>query len=315
MAVMFGEPELSARYEKLAARLKETINRNMWIEEEGLYADAMGTPAHVLQRVDLYIARERERGSERTAAELEQMKVKMSRLEPDVQRPWLFKNWVINTPMEVGLAPREQAVRALDRMGTDEFTGPWGTYLSGMNRTHMMTISTGVQAVAECSYDRTDEALRYVRLIASTFSKRLPGSISEMSPDYGCFVQAWTNYGMVWPLMTHMFGIRPDAYRRELTLRPRPPSDWNRLSVEGVRLGTGECANALDWSIMRGECEDVYRFSLLREGWSVRLNVAVPAGATIKVDDAPADPVVEADGSLTIVIPQASIHEIRVVKA
>jgi hypothetical protein len=130
--------------------------------------------------------------------ELERMKAEMAKLDTNNKQPWLFKNWVINTPMEIGLAPRDKAIQALDRMGTKEFTGPWGTYLSGLYRTAMMTISTSVQAVAEARYDRLNESLRFIRLIASTFNKRLPGSISDMSPDYGCFVQAWTNYGITW---------------------------------------------------------------------------------------------------------------------
>jgi len=32
---------------------------------------------------------------------------------------------------------------------------------------------------------------------AQTFNRKLPGSISEMMPDYGCLVQAWTMYGIV----------------------------------------------------------------------------------------------------------------------
>jgi hypothetical protein len=123
----------------------------------------------------------------------------------------------------------------------------------------MMTISTGVQAVAEERYDRMYESLCFIELIASTFNKRLPGSISEMSPDYGCFVQAWTNYGIVWPLMTYMLGIQPRSYWKELTIRPRLPRSWHHAAVDQVHLGLNEAANRLKLEIKFSENEDVYR--------------------------------------------------------
>ena len=43
----------------------------------------------------------------------------------------------------------------------------------------MMTISTGVQAVAEARYGRIDEALWYVGRIVETFNRALPGSINR----------------------------------------------------------------------------------------------------------------------------------------
>lgn len=63
--------------------------------------------------------------------------------------------------------------------------GPYGPFLSATDKNAMMTISTGVQAVAEYQYGRTEEALWYVDKIVDAFNRVLPGSISEMMPDYG----------------------------------------------------------------------------------------------------------------------------------
>jgi glycogen debranching enzyme len=315
MAELFGEQETSHEYAELALRLGKKINSDMWIEKEGLYADAMAEVEKVMQRMDIYVERARKSGAEEAAQELEQMKEAMSALDPKSEQPWLFKNWVINTPMEVGLAPRDKAIRALDRMGSPEFTGPWGTYLSGMYRTDMMTISTGVQAVAEARYDRMDESLRFVKLIASTFNKRLPGSISEMSPDYGCFVQAWTNYGIVWPLMTYMLGIQPRAYWKELTIRPRLPQAWNHASVEKVQLGFNNAANVLKLGIKRSDTEDVYQISLVTKGWTVKLDLVDAANARVLLDgvEAPANQITQSnDGSIVLEIVVVDSHEIKV---
>lgn len=309
MAEIFQEDKVAGEYDALAKKLKEVINNQLWIEDEQLYADAMATPEMVLGRIDLYIERARRDGAEKAAVDMELMKEKMSKLDQSVQQPWLFKNWVINTPMETGLAPVDKAIPALNRMGTDEFTGEWGTYLSGMYQTSMMTISTGVQAVAECRYDRSDEALRYVNLIASTFNKRLPGSIYEMSPDYGCFVQAWTAYGLVTPLISYFFGIQPRAYWKEVTVRPRLPKSWNQAEVENVQIGTGERSNEVNVSILLGDTEDIYEISLQEGGWKVNVDLKLEPLAKVFVDDE------EVEIALGLIeINDATSHTIRVCK-
>ena len=117
----------------------------------------------------------------------------------------------------------------------------------------MMTIATGVQAVAEASYGRTAEALWYMDRIVETFDRVTPGSISEMMPDFGCFTIAWTSYGIVVPLIQHVFGIEPDAVRKTVRFAPHVPEGWNQLSIEDLPVGTNlvsfagrECPRA--WS-------------------------------------------------------------------
>ena len=98
---------------------------------------------------------------------------------PDSSRGWLTnKNWVIATPMEVGIAPRERAVGLLEKIRREN-VGPYGPYLSAVERQAMMTIATGVQAVAEARYGRIDQSLWYVGRIVETFNRTLPGSIER----------------------------------------------------------------------------------------------------------------------------------------
>ncbi|MEK0317709.1 alpha-L-rhamnosidase-related protein [Cohnella sp. 56] len=313
MAALLGDAQDAAGWRETAARLADKINTDLWLEADGLYADAMARVAAVRERMPIYIERAKSMGAERAVDEMRAMQADIADLPPDAERPWLFKNWVINTPMEAGLAPRGQALRALERMGTDEFTGPAGTYLSGMYRTQMMTISTGVQAVAEARYDRMDEALRYVKLIASTFGRRLPGSISEMSPDYGCFVQAWTNYGIHWPIVRFMFGIAPQAHRKRLSLRPRLPSAWGEAAIRRVAVGHGACAAELDLEIALGDRADTYRVKVEGQGWTVELDLPRAAGARIFVDGSPAERQEDGpDGEARIVLAGAGSYEVRV---
>jgi glycogen debranching enzyme len=313
-AELLGEPDQAQQYSTLAEKLKATINRDLWLDEEGVYGDVVGTPAMILPKMDDYIENVRNKAGEQAAQDMTELKEQMMRSTAEEERAWLFKNWVINTPMEVGIAPREQAIRALNRMETDEFTGPWGTYLSGPYRKAMMTISTGVSAVAECRYDRMDEALRYVNLISSTFNQFLPGSISEMSPNYGCFVQAWTVYGMVTPIISYMFGIQPRAYWKEVTLRPRLPHDWNDVSVKRVAIGGGEDGNELSFFISRTINEEVYRFSLSQAGWTIKLKVACTEGVTILLDGVEIS-IEHIEDEAIITVPDSRMHEVRVIRA
>src|SRR5262249_40027487 len=119
-----------------------------------------------------------------------------------------------------------------------ENCGAYGPYLSATDRQAMMTISTGVQAVAECNYGRTAEALWYMDKIVQTFGRVLPGSISEMMPDYGCFTIAWTSYGIVVPLIEHVFGVQADALTRTVLFDPHVPAGWGHVSLEDLPIGS-----------------------------------------------------------------------------
>lgn len=96
MAELFGESDISRKYSQLAERLSDKINGDLWIEKEGLYADAMATVSKVLNRIDIYIERARSMGAAGAARDMEAMKAEMSQLDPESEQAWLFKNWVIN---------------------------------------------------------------------------------------------------------------------------------------------------------------------------------------------------------------------------
>ncbi len=92
------------------------------------------------------------------------------------------------------------------------------------------------------NYGRTDKSLCYVDQIVKTFSRVLPGSISEMMPNYGCFTQAWTNYGIVLPIISHIFAINPDASQKKIEITPNIPGKWGKdnLSLKALPVGDNE---------------------------------------------------------------------------
>jgi glycogen debranching enzyme len=270
LAGVLGEPELAARYGQLAAQLATRINERFWVEEEGSYGDFYGTRAQAMSVAEGAIRQIGLKGADKLTQRdkeaigyYERLRVKFSAM-PDTSRGWITnKNWVITTPLETGIAPRPRAIRLLDRI-RKENVGEYGPYLSAIERHAMMTISTGVQAVSEANYGRTDEALWYVDKIVQTFNRKLAGSISEMMPDYGCFTIAWTSYGIVIPLIQHVFGIRPDALNKTVVFDPHLPTGWEDIGIEGLPVGT----NLISFSRSKTEKGIEYRLEARENGWN-----------------------------------------------
>ena len=296
VAGLLGDREAAARYRLQAAELKARINARFWIEEEGSYADFYGTTAQAigaaegaskqvgLKGDDELTSRDRE--IMRHYAELARAFVAM----PDTTRGWLTnENWVIATPLEAAIAPRDRAIRLLDRI-REENVGPHGPYLSAVEADRMMTIATGVQAVAEANYGRTEEALWYMNRIVETFNRVTPGSISEMMPDYGCFTIAWTSYGIVVPLIGHVFGIRPDAVKKTVVFEPHPPEGWKDMSIEDLPVGT----NLISFSRVETGKGVEYIIESGDSGWTLVLDEKRPSGGRYYLNGKPVVP--EASG-------------------
>lgn len=245
ISVLMNEQELSGGYAEKATILKEKINKEFWDEKLKTYCDFYGTREQALQAVegalsqvtDGYGEDNRNSNRDQRISIYRAIRDRIKEYPKGTQKGWLInKNWVISTPVETGIAPYERAIQMLD-MVRKENCGIYGPYLAAVERMHMMTISTGVQAVAECAYGRIDESLWYVNRIVDTFGKVLPGSVTEMMPDYGCEAQAWTIYGMVVPLIKYIFGICPEAHNKTITFCPNLPSKWNEIAIEDFPIG------------------------------------------------------------------------------
>jgi hypothetical protein len=98
------------------------------------------------------------------------------------------------------------------------------------------TLPTGIAAVAENNYGNPDEALAYLMRMCRSFSFALPGSMYEVSPDYGMFSQAWNIYSFGVPIIGQFFGVQPNAEKREIIITPQMPTQWETASVENIRV-------------------------------------------------------------------------------
>ncbi len=241
MAAVLGDGEVANRCHGLAATVRRSLEDAFWMESEGLYGDMVATPAEMAPRLRVWMGESKEhpevfQAFRRLLAKAE------SDPEQERKRPWLLKNWSVLCPLEAGLTPSHRALRTLERAEGPEFTGPWGVYINGLEHRHMMSIGTGVLAVAEVLYGRPEQSLAYIRLLTDTLEMQMPGAISEMSPDWGCFVQAWSGYGVAWPVVAGIFGVQPDAFHRRIELAPSFPESWKSAQLLGLRVGS----NSLD---------------------------------------------------------------------
>ena len=232
-----GRAEEAAPWAEKAARLRAAINSALWDEEEGLYCDAYTSYAEVLATRHNILGRLSPHREALAQTRLDKLLAQKKALGEETQSGWLINyNWVINTPMEAGIAAPDKAQRALQRMHTPEFLAREGLYLNTAESSAVMTISTGAMAVAQARYGQSDRALDLVSRVLKTFSAATPGCVYEMSPDYGCFVQAWTAYAVMVPVIRYFFGVQPDHFEGRLLIAPRMPFSWTEVSLSAVPL-------------------------------------------------------------------------------
>ncbi|MEM9144168.1 MAG: glycogen debranching protein [Bacteroidota bacterium] len=248
-----GEPNLSEQYQKTADALKQKINTQFWSEEFNSYADFRGTDHQALQLIEDAIVRADTLDKPWAVAELQQTRKQILKNPSKGTRPFvLHHNWVVNTPMEMGMADSVKALKALN--SAERFVNPFGVFVTGIDRDAsaesddgafqgskvfsytgaVMTLPTGVQAIAENNYGRPDKALDYLKRMTRTFGYALPGSMYEVSPDYGMMVQAWNIYSYAVPIVQQFFGLKPKASEKRITVQPLMPSEWNQASLENV---------------------------------------------------------------------------------
>jgi glycogen debranching enzyme len=238
-------------YKVLYERIRRVVDDIYWSESDGLYTDAVAAKKDIVPKVDYMVSIAEKHGIEGYREYIEGMLAQET--DENKERGWLInKNWVIVTPMEANIADPERARRALANMRNDDFIGEYGTYLAAMYKQGMMTISTGVHAVAEVTYGNGDAALALLERMQKSFSMVLPGSMSEMSPDYGCAVQAWTVYAMAVPIIRHFFGVQPEAYKQYIRLEPVIPTKWEGKQLQLNQILIGDATFDISMKMVEG---------------------------------------------------------------
>lgn len=259
MARELGDQELSLTYENTANTLKEKINTEFWSDEFNSFADFIGTDEQALKLIEDAIIRADTLHKPWAVKELNDTREYIMSNPSKNSRPFvLHHNWVVNTPMEMGIADNPKALKALET--AEKFVNPFGVFVTGIDRDEsagsdegsfkgseifsytgaVMTLPTGVQTVAENNYGRPNQALNYLKRMTRTFSYALPGSMYEVSPDYGMMTQAWNIYGYAVPIVQQFFGINPKAAEKKIVIAPQMPDEWDDASLENVVIGDNQ---------------------------------------------------------------------------
>jgi glycogen debranching enzyme len=258
MAESKGDSATASWADQKADAMEAKFDAAWWMPAQNLYADSLDNPGNV---------------------QLQQ------------------KHWINATPMEVLLAPQNRATAALNTLESSTFTGSCGLFHTGAGggptgagELKCWTLPTSVMAVAEANYGRLGarQAPFYMRSIAEQLDLEMPGALPEISPspeydpfvdfrERAMFMQAWSSYGVQWPVIHHFLGIRPDVPARSLSVVSDIPDSWPGLSVKKLKVGGGTVAASASRSGKRYTTE-----VSAPAGWSLTIGHALPAGATVK---------------------------------
>lgn len=135
----------------------------------------------------------------------------------------------------------------------------------------IFTLNTAIMAVGEGNYGRLgpDQQRRFTTANAKLqlpIPDEQPGAMPEIapSPNYSrsinlplteraMVLQAWGNYGTIWPVVNQQLGVRPDMGRACLEVTPQVPPDSPGLSGKNIQIGGGsvDVSTAADGDVYR----------------------------------------------------------------
>lgn len=282
-----GENTSADEYQKLANELKIKINKDWWQPNENSFGDFRGTIDEAKPILEAALIRSDTLGKTWAVAELKNTQKQMKKYATNEQLPHvIYHNWVVNTPLETGVADYDKAQLALKKAKTYE--NLFGLFVTGIDRTEeadsvilksrkkifsytgaVMTLPTSVQAIGAARYGNSGEALQYIKKLHQSFSYALPGSMYEVSPDFGMITQAWNIYGVAVPIIQYFFGIQPKASDKTIYLSPNLPAEWKDAAIENVKVGD----NALTIGISQKTDHKEYRIQQTQQDWTLLIQV------------------------------------------
>lgn len=286
LARILNDTNGAADYEKKALELKTKINTEWWSEKDKSFGDFRGSIEEAMPIVEAALIRADTLQKPWAVNELKVTKSVLKGSSSGKQPHVVYHNWVVNTPMETGVADFNKGVAALET--AKKYENPFGVYVTGIDRTEepdsavlksrkktfsytgaVMTLPTGVQAIASARYGMPDQSLTYIKKLNQSFSYALPGSMYEVSPDFGMISQAWNIYGVAVPIINYFFGIQPKAYDKTILISPNLPLSWSTATIENVRVGN----NALGLSVRKTFEYSEYKITQTSPAWNLVVDI------------------------------------------
>ena len=232
-----GETVQTELYKNKANTLKEKINTEWWVEDFSSYADFRATKEQAIELVEAAILRADTLKKPWAVEELRKILNKAKTRTSSITQGYVVhRNWVVNTPLETGSANPDKAKKALST--AKNYQNRFGMFVTGIDRDEeqetatkwkafsyvgaVMTLPTGVQAIGAARYGDVELSYEYLKKLENSFSYALPGSMYEVSPDFGMVTQAWNNYAVAVPIVHYYFGVTPLAHQKKMIFSPKP---------------------------------------------------------------------------------------------
>lgn len=287
IALFLKKPDLAKDYQQKADLMKKKINAKFWVAKDQSYADFIATKAQALHLMSDAIVRADTLGNSWAVSALKEMQEQTIRDTSCQPKGFVMHhNWVVNTPLETGIAPRENAFKALNT--AKKYANPFGMYVTGIDKNvkrdeqeysyaaavgkndftytgTVMTLPTAVQIIAENNYGRPNEAYALLKKVDKTFGYALPGSMYEVSPDYGMMTQAWNVYAYGVPIVKQFLGIQPMAYKKEIVIAPVLPDSLAHGALENIPVGD----NAISVAFTKTPKNLTYSIKSQQPGWQL----------------------------------------------
>lgn len=327
MALYLHKDNLAKDYQQKANLIKQKINAKFWVEKDQSYADFIATKTQALQLMNDAIVRADTLGNTWAVSALKEMEEQTRKDTSNQPKGFVMHhNWVVNTPLETGIAPKDRAIKALN--SAKKFSNPFGMYVTGIDKNikrdeqeysyaaavgkneftytgTVMTLPTAVQIIAENNYGRPNEAYGLLKKVDKTFGYALPGSMYEVSPDYGMMTQAWNVYAYGVPIVKQFFGIQPMAFKKEIVIAPVLPDSLTQGSLANISVGD----NKLSVSFSKSPQQLTYKVSSQQSGWRMIFRLPSQKFSIWKVNKKLVKPVWK-DGAWQVSITE-SIAEIQ----
>lgn len=133
---------------------------------------------------------------------------------------------------------------------------------------NMMPIGLGREIVGLGNMQKLPELLENIQRVAEGFSRVMPGATNEIYPEMGCFVQAWNSMATMWPYANSIFGIKPNAGKKTISLQPCVGPQVDGIALTNLPIG-GE---SFDFSYRQTETGGVLTVRRPSPEWTVQLD-------------------------------------------
>ncbi|MEP6736840.1 MAG: glycogen debranching protein [Chryseolinea sp.] len=287
LAKLLDDSTSAKQYAKLADALKVKINADWWQEREHSFGDFRGTVTEAQPILEAALVRSDTLKKPWAVNELKETQKQFKKYSANQRVAHvIYHNWVVNTPLETGIADQVKGKAALEKAKTYE--NAFGVFVTGIDRTQepdsvvlksrkktfsyagaVMTLPTGVLAVGAANYGTPEDVLVYLEKLKRSFSYALPGSIYEVSPDFGMVTQAWNIYGVAVPIVEHFFGIHPRAFDKVVYISPNLPKAWTDVSIHNVKVGD----NSISLAISQKADHREYHIQQTHGDWKIEVEV------------------------------------------